>query len=96
MTMKHTRFAGPLLITATLAACAPQVAPSMNQLTVAAAAPPASLDFTTTGGAAAPQALMGNIYETLVRIDASGQPQPHLATSWDAVSYTHLTLPTKA
>ena len=81
--MKHTRFAGPLLITATLAACAPQVAPSTNQLTVAAAAPPASLDFTTTGGAAAPQALMGNIYETLVLIDASGQPQPHLATSWD-------------
>ncbi|GAA3521618.1 ABC transporter substrate-binding protein [Corynebacterium pilbarense] len=37
------------------------------------------MDFTTTGGAAAPQALVGNVYETLVRIDASGTPVPHLA-----------------
>lgn len=44
---------------------------------------PASLDFTTTGGAAIPQALMNNVYETLVLIDASGQPQPLLAESWD-------------
>ncbi|WP_087117694.1 ABC transporter substrate-binding protein [Corynebacterium urinipleomorphum] len=44
---------------------------------------PASLDFTTTGGAAIPQALMNNVYETLVLIDASGQPQPFLAESWD-------------
>lgn len=44
---------------------------------------PASLDFTTTGGAAIPQALMGNVYETLVRIDDQGQPQPLLAQSWD-------------
>ncbi|SER88693.1 ABC transporter substrate-binding protein [Corynebacterium cystitidis] len=40
---------------------------------------PASLDFTTTGGAAIPQALMSNVYETLVRIDEHGQPVPHLA-----------------
>lgn len=79
--MKHTRLAGPLLAAAALTACAPP--PSEGQLTVATSAPPASLDFTTTGGAAAPQALMGNVYETLVRIDDSGQPQPFLATSWD-------------
>lgn len=42
---------------------------------------PASLDFTTTGGAAIPQALMSNVYETLVRIDDSGTPVPHLAES---------------
>lgn len=45
--------------------------------------PPASLDFTTTSGAAIPQALMGNVYETLVRIDEDGAIVPHLATSWD-------------
>lgn len=53
---------------------------------------PASLDFTTTSGAAIPQALMGNVYETLVRIDSSGAPQPLLAESWsvseDGTRYT--------
>ena len=48
-------------------------------MVVAASGAPAGLDFTTTGGAAAPQALVGNVYETLVRIDASGAPVPHLA-----------------
>ncbi|MDK8880003.1 ABC transporter substrate-binding protein [Corynebacterium sp. MSK008] len=60
-----------------LAACGDS-APRDN-VVVAASAAPAGLDFTTTGGAAAPQALMGNVYETLVRIDASGTPVPHLA-----------------
>ena len=60
-----------------LAACG-EAAPRDN-VVVAASAAPAGLDFTTTGGAAAPQALMGNVYETLVRIDASGTPVPHLA-----------------
>ncbi|WP_291314125.1 ABC transporter substrate-binding protein [Corynebacterium sp. UBA2622] len=59
---------------------------------VAASAAPAGLDFTTVSGAAAPQALMGNVYETLVRIDGSGAPQPLLATSWEvndaATEYT--------
>lgn len=50
-----------------------------DNVVVAASAAPAGLDFTTTGGAAAPQALVGNVYETLVRIDASGTPVPHLA-----------------
>mgnify|MGYP007013236136 FL=1 len=45
-----------------------------DSVVVAASAAPAGLDFTTTGGAAAPQALVGNVYETLVRIDASGTP----------------------
>lgn len=67
-----------------LSACAsPAGGARPDQLVVATQAPPAGLDFTTTGGAAAPQALMGNIYETLVRIDDSGQPQPFLAESWD-------------
>lgn len=60
-----------------LAACG-DAAPRDN-VVVAASGAPAGLDFTTTGGAAAPQALVGNVYETLVRIDASGAPVPHLA-----------------
>ncbi|WP_342318232.1 ABC transporter substrate-binding protein [Corynebacterium mayonis] len=54
-----------------------------DNLVVAASAPPAGLDFTTVAGAAAPQAMMGNVYETLVRIDDNGTPQPFLAQSWD-------------
>lgn len=68
-----------------LAACAPQsgTAARGGELVVATQTPPAGLDFTTTGGAAVPQAMMGNIYETLVRIDDSGAPQPLLAESWE-------------
>lgn len=44
---------------------------------------PASLDFTTTSGAAIPTALMGNIYEGLVRINEGGKVEPLLAQSWD-------------
>ena len=64
-----------------LAACG-SAAPR-DSVVVAASAAPAGLDFTTTGGAAAPQALVGNVYETLVRIDASGAPVPFLARNWD-------------
>lgn len=54
-----------------------------DSVVVGTTSAPASLDFTTTGGAAIPQALMNNVYETLVRIDDSGKPQPFLAESWD-------------
>ena len=54
-----------------------------DSVVVGTTSPPASLDFTTTGGAAIPQALMNNVYETLVLIDDTGQPQPLLAESWD-------------
>ncbi|MCH6196816.1 ABC transporter substrate-binding protein [Corynebacterium mastitidis] len=50
---------------------------------LAAGAAPASLDFTTTSGAAIPQALMGNVYETLVTIDSAGEIRPGLASSWE-------------
>lgn len=52
-------------------------------IVVGTTAAPASLDFTTTGGAAIPQALMSNVYEGLVRIDADGEIIPQLATSWE-------------
>lgn len=63
-----------------------------DSIVVGTTGAPASLDFTTTGGAAIPQALMSNIYEGLVRIDAAGDIVPHLASSWevtdDATGYT--------
>ena len=54
-----------------------------HTIVVGTTAPPASLDFTTTSGAAIPQALMGNVYEGLVRIDQDSTIQPLLATSWE-------------
>ncbi len=47
-------------------------------------AEPASLDFTTTDGAAIPQLLLKNVYEGLVTIDVeSGEIVPALAESWE-------------
>ena len=81
--MRRARIVGALAAVGVLLAGCGASTQVSNMLTVAASAPPASLDFTTVGGAAAPQALVGNVYETLVRIDATGTPQPNLATSWD-------------
>ncbi|AZA08775.1 ABC transporter substrate-binding protein [Corynebacterium pseudopelargi] len=44
---------------------------------------PASLDFTTTAGAAIPQALMDNVYEGLVRISQTGRIEAALAQRWE-------------
>lgn len=52
-------------------------------ITVALTGEPVNLDFTTTAGAAIPQALMSNVYEGLVEIDQDGEVQPLLAESWD-------------
>ncbi len=53
-------------------------------ITVASTSAANSLDFTTTGGAAIPAALVSNVYETLVKIDPkTGEILPHLATSWE-------------
>lgn len=51
---------------------------------------PANLDFTTTDGAAIPQALLDNVYEGLVTLTDDGDIAPLLATSWD-VSEDNLT-----
>ncbi|WP_175934625.1 ABC transporter substrate-binding protein [Corynebacterium sp. Marseille-P4321] len=72
-----------LLSAASLSAGACASPTPREAVVVAAPTPPAGLDFTTVGGAAAPQALVGNVYETLVRIDDEGAPVPHLAESWD-------------
>lgn len=65
---------------------------SADSLTIAQTAEPANLDFTTTSGAAIPQALMENVYESLVKVDQSGKIVPALAKSWklskDRTTYT--------
>lgn len=52
-------------------------------VTLALTGEPVNLDFTTTAGAAIPQALMSNVYEGLVEIDQDGEIQPLLAESWE-------------
>ncbi len=63
-----------------------------TSLTVGLVAEPASLDFTTKDGAAIPQALLDNVYETLVKVDQNGDLKPALAKSWkvsdDGKTYT--------
>ncbi|MEP6630932.1 MAG: ABC transporter substrate-binding protein, partial [Lapillicoccus sp.] len=63
-----------------------------QSVTVGLVAEPASLDFTTVDGAAIPQVLLTNVYETLVRQDQDGKIVPGLAKSWkvsdDKKTYT--------
>ena len=58
------------------------VAGDRNELVVATGAEPINLDFTTTSGAAIPQLLLNNVYETLVKIGQNGDIEPLLAHSW--------------
>lgn len=44
---------------------------------------PTSLDFTQADGAAIPQVLLDNVYETLVSVDQDGALVPGLAQSWE-------------
>ncbi|MCL1801034.1 MAG: ABC transporter substrate-binding protein [Promicromonosporaceae bacterium] len=50
---------------------------------VAFGAEPVNLDFTRTSGAAIPQLLLNNVYETLVKIGQNGEIQPLLAERWE-------------
>ncbi len=56
---------------------------SNKSLAVGLSAEPANLDMTRTDGAAIPQALLYNVYETLVKVDQKGKIAPSLATSWE-------------
>jgi peptide/nickel transport system substrate-binding protein len=56
---------------------------SDDQLTIGLVAEAANLDFTTTDGAAIPQALLYNVYENLVEVDQDGEVVPALAESWE-------------
>ncbi|NRQ37614.1 ABC transporter substrate-binding protein [Nonomuraea sp. NN258] len=57
--------------------------PAAESLSVGFVAEPANLDFTSTEGAAIPQALLVNVYEGLVKLDQDGQIQPLLAERWE-------------
>nr|VDG63086.1 nickel-binding extracellular protein [Streptococcus thermophilus] len=87
--MKRVMGAAAIVLAGALAGCsAGSTATNVGRIepgsvVVGTTSAPASLDFTTTSGAAIPQALMNNVYETLVRIDESGNPAPFLAESWD-------------
>lgn len=63
-----------------------------QKVTIGLVAEPASLDFTTVDGAAIPQVLLTNVYETLVKQDQDGKIVPSLAKSWkvsdDKKTYT--------
>ncbi|SEL85660.1 ABC transporter substrate-binding protein [Nonomuraea pusilla] len=58
-------------------------APKSASLSVGFVAEPANLDFTSTEGAAIPQALLVNVYEGLVKLSQDGEIQPLLAEKWD-------------
>ncbi|MFI5706213.1 ABC transporter substrate-binding protein [Kribbella sp. NPDC051620] len=90
---------GAALLAASAAACSAGSGTSAGSspggdqsLTVGLVAEPASLDFTTTDGAAIPQALLGNVYNGLVKQDEAGKIVPDLAKSWtvspDRKTYT--------
>jgi peptide/nickel transport system substrate-binding protein len=57
-------------------------APSDGTLSLGLVLEPESLDFTTISGAAIPQILLDNVYETLVTQAQDGSIQPGLAKSW--------------
>ena len=63
-----------------------------TSITIGETLAPASLDITQQSGAAVPQALLYNVYETLVSIDDSGAYQPLLAADYkvstDGLTYT--------
>ncbi|RSM66305.1 peptide ABC transporter substrate-binding protein [Amycolatopsis sp. WAC 01376] len=58
------------------------VAKDPGTLAVGYTAEPANFDFTRTDGAAIPQALLYNVYEGLVKLDADAKIVPLLAESW--------------
>ncbi|MGI8576203.1 MAG: ABC transporter substrate-binding protein [Egibacteraceae bacterium] len=68
-----------------------------QSLTVGFAAEPANLDFTTTDGAAIPEALLVNVYEGLVKIGQDGEIEPLLAESFqvsdDRLTYDFMLQP---
>lgn len=78
----------PIAAALALTACSPSGSTASGSgeadttLQIGELSSPASLDFTMTGGAAIPQALLYNVYEGLVKLDDEGEIQPLLAESW--------------
>ena len=78
----------PLALVAT--ACTGQPVLDSRHLRIGATAAPDSLDPTTNSNAAVAQALLYNVYETLVKLDSDGHIRPLLAQEW-TVSNDRLT-----
>ncbi|MGV8909072.1 MAG: ABC transporter substrate-binding protein [Propionicimonas sp.] len=85
-----------LALTVILAACTPAAAPTtsapLRTLSVGATLEPASLDPWHNPAASIPQVLLYNVYETLVKVDSTGNIKPLLAQAWevspDRTTYT--------
>ena len=71
-----------LVVSGCSAGSTASVSAGPDTLSVGFTAEPANFDFTRTDGAAIPQALLYNVYEGLVKLDADGHVVPLLATSW--------------
>jgi peptide/nickel transport system substrate-binding protein len=59
-----------------------QAAAAASTVTIGASLAPTTLDLTTTADASIPEALLYNVYEGLVKLDARGKVVPLLAESW--------------
>jgi peptide/nickel transport system substrate-binding protein len=68
-----------------LAACtgAKGTGTQTDELRIGTSAAPSSMDPTQTNEAAIPEALLYNVYETLVKLDSDGKIRPLLAKEWD-------------
>jgi len=90
--MKVSRFALiaslTALLVAALSGCSGTAAPGggPKTLTVGFTLEPDTLDLTTSSAASIPQLLLYNVYETLVRMDATGAIKPLLATDYTVSS----------
>ncbi|RSM68304.1 ABC transporter substrate-binding protein [Kibdelosporangium aridum] len=71
-----------LLASACSAGSSVSVPADPDAISIGFTAEPANLDFTRTDGAAIPQALLYNVYEGLVKLDADGKIVPSLAREW--------------
>ncbi|WP_244211303.1 ABC transporter substrate-binding protein, partial [Amycolatopsis kentuckyensis] len=71
-----------LVVSGCSAGSSASVSAGPGTLSVGFTAEPANFDFTRTDGAAIPQALLYNVYEGLVKLDAQGKVVPLLARSW--------------
>ncbi|OLT40598.1 peptide ABC transporter substrate-binding protein [Saccharomonospora sp. CUA-673] len=74
--------AAAFALSACTAGSTAMVSDDPSTLAVGFTAEPQNFDFTTTDGVAIPQALLYNVYETLVKVDENGDIQGLLAESW--------------
>jgi peptide/nickel transport system substrate-binding protein len=85
-----------LALTLILAACTPAASPTpsaaLRTLSVGATLEPASMDPWHNPAASIPQVVLYNVYETLVKVDSTGNIKPLLAQAWevspDRTTYT--------